>query len=594
MCAHFSIAHEITLSANQIFMIFTMRFRFNLLLALLLTLSSCANNNSLLNIVGFEEDSPSAEEIQLLESEVSSLPPVELLPEPVETEKCIVEELEALEKTGSWAEQGSEIPEAEEQKYDFPVVMNKQVEMYLDLFQNKQRHFFERWLVRSGKYKEMIHRELEQAGLPKDLLYLAMIESGFNQRAYSRARATGLWQFMKRTGRYYNLDVDRYVDERRDALKSTKAAVDYLGDLYEQFGDWHLAVAAYNGGPGKIRHGLRKYKINDFWTLAEKRHLRLETKMYVPKLIAAIIIAKEPEKYGFANIDYEEPLEYDTLEIGPGFSLDALALISGGSKKEIRHLNQELRTGKTPLNRRSYLANIPKGSKELAKANLNRLHSVVKTGYKTHITRKTETLTTICRKYNINKTTLLKVNNLRSGGLKEGQRLRIPYSMVDYQLLPENTTALASSGDSLILHTIKPGETISSIAKKYGVPQAIIVNWNGLQSANRIRAGQQLALYIIKENGVVATSHQVYSNTKLQTTATSSKKDRLIVLTENNKVRPPNAGSEQRYDWYQVKAGDTLWTISRRFNTSPQKIKIWNNLKSNTIHPGNKLKLKDA
>lgn len=572
-----------------------MRFRICLLLALLLTLTSCANKSALLDLVGFEEqENNPAEEIQLLESEISLLPPVELLPEPVETEQSIVEELEALEKTGSWDEQGSQIPAAEEEKYDFPVVINKQVEMYLDLFQNKQRHFFERWLARSGKYKPMIHRELEKAGLPKDLLYLAMIESGFNQRAYSRARATGLWQFMKRTGRYYNLDVDRYVDERRDALKSTQAAVDYLGDLYEQFGDWHLAVAAYNGGPGKIRHGLRKYKINDFWTLAEKRHLRLETKMYVPKLIAAIIIGKEPEKYGFTDIDYEKPLEYDTLEVGPGFSLDALALISDGSKKEIRHLNQELRTGKTPLNRRSYVANIPKGTQELAKANLSRLHSVVKTGYKTHITQKTESLTAICRKYNINKTTLLKVNNLRSGELKVGQRLRIPYSMVDYQLLPENTTALASSGDSLILHTIKSGETISSIAKKYGVPQAMIVNWNGLQSAHRIRAGQQLALYIVRENGMIASSAKVYTGTKSKVTTPTRKNDHLIVLTENNKTRPAVAAGEQSYNWYQVKAGDTLWTISRRFNTSPKKIRIWNNLKSNTIHPGSKLKLKDA
>lgn len=575
-------------------MIFTMRFRFCLLLALLFTLSSCANKSSLLEIVGLEEkeDNP-AEEIQLLESEISSLPPVELLPQPVETEKCIAEELDALEKTGSWAEQGSQVPPAEEQKYDFPVVINKQVEMYLDLFQHKQRTYFKRWLARSGKYKPMIHRELEKVGLPKDLLYLAMIESGFNQRAYSRARATGLWQFMKGTGRYYNLEVDRYVDERRDALKSTQAAVDYLRDLHEQFGDWHLAVAAYNGGPGKIRHGLRKYKTNDFWTLAEKRHLRLETKMYVPKLIAAIIIAKEPEKYGFTNIDYEEPLEYDTLEVGPGFSLNALALISGGSKKDVHHLNQELRSGNTPLNKRRYVAKIPKGSRDKAKANLARLHSVVKTGYKTHITQKSESLTAICRKYNINKTTLLKVNNLRSGDLQQGQRLRIPYSMVDYQLLPENTTALAHSGDSLILHTIKRGETISKIAKKYGVPQQMIVSWNGLKSVHRIRAGQQLALYIMKENGLIATSHHGPSSTKKTNVATAKKNDSLIVLTENNKIRPA-AVQEQNYNWYRVKAGDTLWNISQRFNTSPRKIRIWNNLKSNTIHPGSRLKLKDA
>lgn len=576
----------------------TPRLRSFFAIFLLITLSSCAPKEGLFNLVDFSEDEM-ATDIELIDSEISSLPPQELLPQPVETEKCIAEELDALEKTGSWVEKENPVPPEEVIKYDFPVVMNKQVKMYLDLFQNKQKVYFQRWLARSTKYKDLIHKELEDAGLPKDLLYLAMIESGFNQRAYSRARATGLWQFMRGTGRYYNLKVDRYVDERRDAVKSTKAAVKYLGDLYEQFNDWHLAVAAYNGGPGTIRKGIKRYKTKDFWELAEKRrYLRLETKMYVPKLIAAIIIAKEPEKYGFTNVPYEDPLQYDTLEVGPGFSLNALAMISGGSQKELRHLNQELKSGKTPLNQRKYLAKIPKDSVELAKANLPRLHSVVKTGYKTHITRKSESLASICRKYNINKTTLLKVNNLRSGSLQHGQRLRIPYSMVDYQLLPENTTALAQSGDSLILHTIKAGETVSKIAKQYGVPAEMLVTWNGLKSVHKIRAGQQLALYIINENYGISQSKNTHKTVGSGSKVKIQNSNNLIVLAENNKTRPQlkvtKVSDEQEYNWYHVKAGDTLWTISRRFNTSPKEIKIWNNLKSNTIHPGNRLKMKDA
>ncbi len=561
-----------------------------------------------MDLVDFSDDDM-AKDIELIDSETSSLPPQELLPQPVETEKCIAEELDALEKTGSWLEKENPAQPEEILKYDFPVVMNKQVKMYLDLFQNKQKVYFQRWLARSTRYKDIIHKELEEAGLPKDLLYLAMIESGFSQRAYSRASATGLWQFMRGTGRFYNLQINRYVDERRDAVKSTKAAVKYLGDLYEQFNDWHLAVAAYNGGPGTIRKALKRYNTADFWELAEKkRYLRLETKMYVPKLIAAIIIAKDPEKYGFTNIPYEKPLQYDTLEVGPGFSLDALALISGGSKLELTQLNQELRSGKTPSNQRKYLANIPKGSIELAKANLPRLHSVVKTGYKTHIIRKNESLASICRTYNINKTTLLKVNNLRNGSLQNGQRLRIPYSMVDYQLLPENTTALAQSGDSLILHTIKAGETVSKIAKHYGVPAQMIVAWNGIKSVHKIRAGQQLALYIIHDSNSVASSSKISNKTvESEDTAKIQTNGNLIVLAENNKSRPQVAvtevtdttevtelAGEQDYNWYHVKEGDTLWTISRRFNTSPREIKIWNNLKSNTIHPGNRLRMKDA
>ena len=248
--------------------------------------------------------------------------------QPVEGESgiCLDQELEALALTGKW-----DLPEPEQFQqtvavdsiepeiyYDFPVVMNRQVEMYLDLFQGQQRKYFKNWLIRSGRYLPMIQKELSEAGLPLDLAYLAMIESGFNQRAYSRSHAVGLWQFMQGTGRDYSLTIDRYVDERRDAVKSTSAAVAYLKNLYGEFGDWHLAVAAYNGGPGTIRRAIKRTKTNDFWKIAQKKALRLETKRYVPKLIAAIIIAKDPEAYGFMDITYEPPLSFETITVGPG------------------------------------------------------------------------------------------------------------------------------------------------------------------------------------------------------------------------------------------------------------------------------------
>ena len=563
--------------------------RFLLSTTIILALSSCSSKNEILSLIDFHDEQEPAEDIFLSDSESSQASPPELLPQPIEADICINQELEALKQTGSWTTR-DEASNSEIQEYDFPVIINQQVKMYLKLFQKKQKKYFSRWLARSTKYLPLIYQELDKAGLPKDLAYLAMIESGFNQRAYSRAKAVGLWQFMKGTGRDYNLRIDRYVDERRDAVKSTRAAVAYLSDLYKQFGDWHLAVAAYNGGPGKIRKGMRRYKAKDFWTLAEKKYLRLETKRYVPKLIAAIIIARNPSKYGFENINYAAPLEFDTIEVGPGISLDALALISGGSKKQLMLLNQELKTSRTPLNKRKYMANIPKGSAAMAKAGLTRLHSIVRTGYKTHIIRKNETLTAICKKYKVNKTTILKVNNLRSGKLVPGQRLRIPYSIVDYQLLPEKGSTIAQAGDSLILHTIKPGETIGKISKQYGVPAELIVTWNGLKSVHRIRAGQQLALYIVDDRKITVKKKPKVAVTAKPRNKKSGKS--LIVLSGSSKNRPETAPRQELFGWYQVKRGDTLWTISRRFNTSPHKIKAWNKLKSNLIHPGSKLRLK--
>lgn len=497
-----------------------------------------------------------------------------------ETENNLTQELEALQNTGVWEQEAilEELPVEAKVLYDFPIVHNKQVQMYLDLFQGKQQKQFEKWLARSGKYADLYKQELESANLPLDLIYLSMIESGFNQRAYSRARAVGLWQFMSATGKQYNLRIDKYIDERRDAEKSTKAAVAFLSDLYDDFGDWHLAVAAYNAGPGKIRRGLKKYKVDNFWDLAQHKYLRLETKRYVPKLIAAIIIAKDPEQYGFGPIAYDKPLEFDKLEVGPGLSLDAIALISDQNVKTIKSLNQELRKSKTPLNRKTHVIKIPAGSLEIAQKNMNRLHSMVSTGYQVHIYRSGESLSAICKKYNINKTTLLKVNNLKSNQIASGTRLRIPHTTVTYQLLPEgDNNALAAYKDNLILHKITQGETISKISKKYNVPPELIVTWNGLSSIHKIRAGQQLALYINKQP---------------TTTPTTTSNNNTIVFASNSKRLPTETfQSNETVSWYRVKSGDSLWTISRKFNISPSQIKQWNNLKSNLIHPGVRLKL---
>lgn len=516
----------------------------------------------------------------------------ELQPVVAESEICLDQELEALASTGSWDAPQTKHPvpaiETESEPaitYDFPIVINRQVEMYLDLFQGKLRPYFSQWLARSGRYLPLMKTELEAAGLPLDLVYLSMIESGFSQRAYSRAKAVGLWQFMAGTGRDYGLSVSRYIDERRDAEKSTRAAVSYLKHLYNEFGDWYLAVAAYNGGPGTMRNALKRSGSSDFWEIAEGKYLRLETKRYVPKLIAAIIIAKDPATYGFDDITYETPLAYETMTVGPGLSLQAAALLTDSEDTVIKQLNQELLSDKTPLDCEQYELKIPPGTRELAEDNLPRLHSIAATDYKTHIVRKNETLAQITRKYNINTTTLLKVNNLKSNKLTIGSRLRIPYRTVAYRLLPEGMDPRRAAGDELQLHTVKRGDTISKISRQYQVPAELIVSWNGLPNAHQITAGQQLALYIGSSE----------PTTNVETVANDSAAE-VMVLTAVKKLPPQQklqqpAAVEQ---WYRVRNGDSLWTISRRFNTSPADIKKWNNLKTNLIHPGNRLKLIDV
>ncbi len=325
-------------------------------------------------------------------------------------------------------------PDKEAETYDFPITMNTQVEYYLDYFQNRHHKTFANWLARSARYLPMIKKELARAGLPQDLAYLPMIESGFNTTVSSRASAVGTWQFMRSTGRNYGLTVNRYVDERCDPVKSTKAAVAYLSNLYKEFDSWHLAVAAYNAGEGKIKRAIKQSDSDDFWEIAQSQYIYPETKLYVPQLIAAIMIAKDPEKYGFDDIDYAEPLEYDTVRVPRGTPLKAVAVACNLPDEDILALNRHLSRAITPPTEADYPLRVPPGKKEMVIQNLPRVQKVMVTEFNTHEVKRGETLTTICRKYKLSKTTLLKANNLEHERLSLGQHLRIPYQTPAYKL----------------------------------------------------------------------------------------------------------------------------------------------------------------
>ncbi len=510
-----------------------------------------------------------------------------------DSEMCSDPELNALNQTGTWGEPYSPMTfdPTENVSFDFPVVLNKQVEMYLHFFQNGFREQFAQWLQRSAAYMPIMEASLAEAGLPRELVYLAMIESGYNPLACSRSKAVGLWQFMEGTGLQYNLEIDKYIDERRNPEKSTQAAVAFLADLYKEFGDWHLAVAAYNGGPGKIRNGLNKFNINNFWDLANKDYLALETKRYVPKLIAALIIAKQPEKFGFTQLAYHTPPRYDVIKVGPGMGLEAVALITNSSTEKIKQLNHELRQNKTPPNVDSYELKIPYSTANLATKNMPRLHSTVTTGYKTHKTGKGDTLSSICARYDVNKTTLLKVNNLSSGNLSSGQNLRIPFNTISYQLLPENIArSKAANLDNLVMHQVKPGETVSRISKLYNVPPELIMSWNNLKNVKSVKTGQQLALYINQREALAAGEKT--SNIGLEKIAGLARTPKLVLKAEKRKTHVTEVRTTDSYASYNVQDGDTLYTISQKFSASTSEIKKWNNLKSDLIHPGNVLKLK--
>lgn len=425
----------------------------------------------------------------------------------VEPELTAQEELDALKQLGV-SKEGALAPLPEGLNlahYDFPVTINQQVLYYLDLFQGKQRKSFSIWLARSTRYIPTIEEEFKKAGLPRDLAYLAMIESGFNPSAYSPADASGLWQFIEGTGRNHGLRIDSWVDERREPDKATKAAIRYLSKLYRDFGDWYLAVAAYNAGEGRIGTACKNNNTENFWEIAGSNGIYLETKRYVPKLIAAILIARNPDKFGFTDITYQQPASYEIIDVPGGIALEAVAVTANTSVKHLRILNNELQKNQTPPKQKQYTLRIPVGTKELVANNLDKLTPVTTIAYTTHTVKKGDTLNTICSLYSINKTSLLKANNLRTAALPKGRRLQIPIASTKYVLpkdgeqVEERLAKITSENkeqQQKIRHQLKSGETLAKLANTYQVPLKNILLWNKLTSQGQVRKGQEITLFL--------------------------------------------------------------------------------------------------
>ena len=529
-----------------------------------------------------------------------------------EPEESAGEELAALK--GLSTEQRITLEQAgiDATRYDFPIVLNDQVQYYLDLFQGKQRNYYSRWLARSTAYRPHIEAELAKAGLPKDLVFLAMIESGYNPSAYSPANACGLWQFIAGTGRTYGLQIDSWVDERREPKKATQAAIGYLSKLHRQFDNWYLAVAAYNTGEGRIADAIETYGTKDFWKIADSESLYLETKRYVPKLIAAIIIGRDPERYGFTDIKYHTPQQYEQIAVPGGSSLEAVASVANTTVKELRNLNNELRRNQTPPNGR-YTLRIPVGTRELVAANMHNLKPIRQTVYATHTVKRGDTLSAICHRYNVSMTNILKANNLRSSQLLAGQRLQIPTVTTQYvtakQDAPSRSNQSAKTVQQSIGHKLQAKETLASVARTYKVSVKDLMRWNKISNQNKVRQGQQLTVYVDRQvptisiarapkslgkktaptpkAAVVLASASKKKNVSSAPTPVLSKSKPKTMPTVTLAKAPNNAPT-----WYVVKNGDTLSTIAQRFKTSAKDLRKWNKLSDNTLRTGNKLLIK--
>ncbi|MFA5353082.1 MAG: transglycosylase SLT domain-containing protein [Thermodesulfovibrionales bacterium] len=327
----------------------------------------------------------------------------------------------------------SNLPEASGQKaplgisYESNESAVRAIDKNLFFFKDRIKERFSLWLERSARYVEIMKGILNEKGLPEDLVFLPIVESGFNLNAYSRAAAVGPWQFISGTAKRYGLVVDWWRDERRDPIKSTNAAAEYLKDLYGMFGSWKLALAAYNAGEGRILRALKKTGTEDYWALMETKQLHSETNEYVPKYIAASLIATAPEEYGFSNLVYHKPMEYDEILIQSPLDIEVIARCAETSIEEIRGLNPELKRWSTPLNVSRYTVRIPEGTKDIFIENLSRIPKSEWFTVGSYKVEKGESLKKISRKSGVPVSAIVAMNSLGSArNLPAGTVLKLP------------------------------------------------------------------------------------------------------------------------------------------------------------------------
>ncbi len=479
---------------------------------------------------------------------------------------------------------------------DFPIDSNPRVAASIHFFQNRGRNTWEAWYRRSGRYRDLIVPILQQADLPLDLFYLSMIESGFNPRAYSRAHAVGLWQFVRSTGRLEGLRIDNWVDERRDPVKSTQAAVRHLKSLYKQFGDWRLAAAAYNSGRGRVQRAIDKAGTDDFWQLDLPR----ETRNYVPLLMAAAVIAKDPERFGFEPPPVDEPITWDQVKLTELIDLKTAARLLGiDDVSLLRVLNPELLNVFTPHRpKQGYLFNVPSGEGSDFLAAFNRMPKSERSGIYEYKVSNGDNLWSIARAFGVSTGDLAGANQLANASLiRPGQVIVIPIS--------GGIVAPAGSGT----HTVHRGESLWTISRRYLISVADLRGWNHL-TGDTIRPGQKLKVgtqkLTARQRTPVVTSaddrpvHTVRSGENLSTIAQAHQIALADLRGWNGLVADVIHPGQSLYvgapisveDSYTVVRGDTLYSIARRFGVDAAQIARRNHMSlSTTLLTGMELQI---
>lgn len=480
-------------------------------------------------------------------------------------------------------------------KFQVPLTQNKYVNNQLAYLLIRRPEIMETWLQRKEKYFPMIEKIFEEEKVPKELMHLAMIESGLNPSARSKAAAVGMWQFIKATGSVYGLEVNWWVDDRRDPVKATRAAARHLNDLYKIWGDWHLALANYNVSPRRMKYAIRQSNgVKDYWVIYP--HLPRETRGYVPSFIATTMIATNPVEFGFEAKYGEKPFTFETVDVVGSYDLSVLAACAGISLDEIKEYNTALIRFATPPGNAPYELKLPVGTKETFLANFKNVPASTRIEQiYVHQVKRGETLGKIAHKYGVSIRDLYDSNDKLGKVIRVNQEIVIPIPagksvpiLADIKKSSSSKSGKTTieeetpSNSVKLVYTVKSGDTIGQIAEWYSTSISNVKNWNGI--GNLIRVGQKLAIYVPKS--------RVDDFELVNSMSTKEKNEFKRQKSGSRNLASSTTSSADGYVTYKVKSNDNLFDIAASTGTTVNQIKQLNNLKRNTIYPGQVLKIK--
>jgi membrane-bound lytic murein transglycosylase D len=450
---------------------------------------------------------------------------------------------------------------------DLPLMMTDQVAGYITYFSGHGRGVFERAYARSGRYHDMIVSTLKAEGVPQDLIYLAQAESGFHPLAVSRVGARGIWQFMASRGRGYGLHHNMWVDDRQDPEKSTRAAARHLKDLYNQFGDWYLAMAAYNSGPGTVQAAVKRTGYADFWELYRRNVLPKETRNYVPIIMAMTIMTKNPSQYGLDAVAMDHPADYDTVSISYPVNLRLVAECVGSTPEELQDLNPSLLRQTTPREGKFDL-HLPAGTKDQYETAIATIPTDMRLWWRYHTVHSGDTLASLARNYHVTAKSITAANHLDSPELEADAKLVIPVTPGKH---PQSDTATYAR--RITRYKVHAGDSVESVAENFGVSPQMLRRWNGIRG-NSLAGRRILALHLpvtpSTHDSEVASSHN-----------RSKHPGAAAKPAETATTKPPATKSAQierlpaqaTVVHHKVKSGETLYSIANLYKTTVAALK---------------------